>query len=169
MMRKTTRPNIWTYITKNIDVEGEALAPSELHSNGALFMLADTETTATEFSGLTYMLLKSPEKLQRLTKEVRDAFPTFEGMTIAKLSQLEYLQTYIEEGLRMYPPVTGGLPRITPQGGAKICGHWVPNGVSKQNSNISTHHLNYDARCGTLTCRARQSYNARYTQRSARL
>jgi hypothetical protein len=43
MARKTTRPDIWTYVTKNMDVEGGTLAPSELHSNGAIFMLAGTE------------------------------------------------------------------------------------------------------------------------------
>jgi hypothetical protein len=84
------------------------------------------------------MLLKSPEKLQRLTQEVRGAFPTFEDVTITKLSQLPYLQACIEEGLRMYPPVASGLPRITPEGGAKICGQWVPSGVSKHNSTTAT-------------------------------
>jgi hypothetical protein len=93
------------------------------------------------------MVLKSPEKLQRVTQEVRDAFPTFEDVTISKLSQLSYLQACIEEGLRMYPPVASGLPRVTPEGGAKICGQWVPSGVSRQSSNSSS----FASRCGTLT------------------
>jgi hypothetical protein len=29
----------------------------------------------------------------------------------------------------MYPPVPTGLPRTVPEGGAAICGSWVPQGV----------------------------------------
>jgi hypothetical protein len=130
MARKTTRPDIWTYVTQHQDKDKEMLAPSELHNNGLTFMLAGTETTATELSGMTYMLLKNPEKLNRLTKEVRDAFASLDDLTMMKLSQLEYLQACIEEGLRLYPPVPTGLPRITPKDGATVCGRWVPGGVS---------------------------------------
>jgi hypothetical protein len=132
MVMKTERPDIWTYVTKNQGPEDQVLAPSELHSNGTLFMLAGTETTATELSGLTYMLLKSPEKLARLVKEVRTAFKTTDDMTMVSLLQLHYLQACIEEGLRMYPPVAGGLARVVPEGGAEVCGRWVPGGVSSQ-------------------------------------
>jgi cytochrome P450 len=130
MARETDRPDIWTYVTKNSHIEGSELAPTELHSNGTLFMLAGTETTATELSGLTYMLLKNPQKLARLTKEIRSAFTSFDDITMVKLSHLEYLQACIEEGLRMYPPVPAGLPRTTPQSGAKVCNRWIPGGVS---------------------------------------
>jgi cytochrome P450 len=130
MAQKTERPDIWTYVTKNSHIEGQALAQSELHSNGALFMVAGTETTATELAGLTYMLLKNPQKLARLTSEIRTAFTRFEDITMVKLSQLQYLQACLEEGLRVYPPVPAGLPRITPKGGAKVCNRWIPGGVS---------------------------------------
>jgi cytochrome P450 len=137
--RETERPDIWTYVMRNSHIEGHELALTELHSNGASFMVAGTETTATELSGLTYMLLKNPEKLDRLTKEVRGAFKTFEDVTMVKLSQLEYLQACIEEGLRMYPPVPVGLPRITPEGGAKVCNRWIPGGVSDPMTQILRH------------------------------
>jgi cytochrome P450 len=142
MARKTTRPDIWTYVTKNDHIEGGGLATSELHSNGATFMLAGTETTATELSGLTYLLLKSPEKMKRLKKEVRTAFSTTDEMTITKLSKLSYLQACIEEGLRLYPPVPSGLARITPDDGAMVCGRWVPGGVSLQ-VHIAIHVTQY--------------------------
>jgi cytochrome P450 len=136
MAQKTERPDIWTYVTKNSQIEGQALAPSELHSNGALFMLAGTETTATLLSGLTYILLKNPEKMDRLTKEIKAAFTSLEDMTMVKLSQLEYLQACIEEGLRLYPPVPVGLPRHTPKGGAMVCNRWIPGGVSESSTQL---------------------------------
>lgn len=129
MARKTERPDIWTFVTRHGEKEG-GLQPTELYSNGTLFMLAGTETTATELSGLTYLLLKNPEKMRRLTSELRASFSSFADMTMTNLSQLEYLSACIEEGLRYYPPVPVGPPRTTPQGGAFVCGRWVPGGVS---------------------------------------
>lgn len=132
LARKTDRPDIWTYVMRYMGTEnaGKGLAPTEMHSTGALFMLAGTETTATELSGMTYYLLKRQEKMERLKKEVRGAFSSFEDITMGTLSQLEYLGACIEEGLRVYPPVAMGLPRTTPKNGAYIAGRWVAGGVS---------------------------------------
>jgi cytochrome P450 len=76
------------------------------------------------------MLLKNPDKMHRLKSEVRGAFKNFEDMTTTKLSQLEYLQACIDEGLRMYPPLPTGAQRVKPAGGAMVCGRWVPSGVN---------------------------------------
>ncbi|KAH7410057.1 cytochrome P450 [Phaeosphaeria sp. MPI-PUGE-AT-0046c] len=115
MAQKTERPDLWTYVTKNSHIEGQELNLDELHSNGATFMLAGTETTATLLSGLTYILIQNPEKLARLTKEIRSSCRTFDDLTMTNLSQLQYLQACLEEGLRLYPPVPSGLPRVTPK------------------------------------------------------
>ena len=129
MLLKTERPDIWNLISRHSEEDG-GLAPSEMYSNGALFMLAGTETTATQLSGLTYLLLKNPGQMKRLVSELRSSFESFEDMTMTKLSQLEYLGACIDEGLRLYPPVPVGLPRTVPTGGAVVCGQWVPGGVS---------------------------------------
>ncbi|KAF3031157.1 hypothetical protein E8E12_000776 [Didymella heteroderae] len=129
MACKPERPDIWSFVTRDTGQEG-ALLPTELHSNGALFMLAGTETTATELSGLTFILLKHPDKLRRLTDEVRSAFPSAVDLSMSSLSRLEYLGACIEEGLRLYPPVPVGPARTVPQGGANVCGNWVPGGTT---------------------------------------
>lgn len=92
---------VWTHVMREgKDENGEmtGLLPTQLHSNAATFMLAGTETTATELSGMTYHLSQQPEKLARLKKEVRDAFTSVDDMTMGKLSQLLYLNACIEEG-----------------------------------------------------------------------
>lgn len=133
LQTETERPDIWTYILKHskVDANGETngLLPHQMHSNASTFMLAGTETTATLLSGLTYFLLQHPEKLARLQKEVRGAFSSLDDVSMTTLSQLEYLHACIEEGLRVYPPVPGHLPRLTPNGGANIGGRYVPGGV----------------------------------------
>jgi cytochrome P450 len=127
---RTTRPDIWTQVLRQ---EGErALSLDEMHSNADMFMIAGTETTATLVSGLIYYLLMNPDKIRTLQDEIRGAFEAREDMTIGRLAQLKYLNACIEEGLRVYPPVPIGLPRLTPPGGTAICGEWIP-------ANVSTH------------------------------
>lgn len=97
----------------------------ELIVNASLLIGAGSETTATTLSGTIYYLLQNPDKLQILQKEVDDAFSSIDEMTLVSTGKLPYLHAVIEEGLRMYPPVPGTLPRRTPKEGAMIAGEWV--------------------------------------------
>ncbi|KXL43990.1 hypothetical protein M433DRAFT_76371 [Acidomyces richmondensis BFW] len=136
--KRDARPDIWGLV---LEKEGSTLGLSkkEMYSNGNIFMIAGTETTATLLSGLTFHLLKNPAKMDRLTHEIRSAFATDEDITIERLQALRYLHACIEEGLRMYPPVTNGLPRIVPPGGAMIDGHEVPGGTQVYVSPFATY------------------------------
>ncbi|KAF1963728.1 benzoate 4-monooxygenase cytochrome P450 [Byssothecium circinans] len=132
LARKTERPDIWSYILRHVGGEEgleKSLTPSEMYNNSATFMIAGTETTATELSGMTYYLLKNPEKMERLKKEIRSAFKSLDDVHMQELSQLKYLNACIEEGLRIYPPVPVGLPRKVPAGGAVVDGNWMPGGT----------------------------------------
>jgi hypothetical protein len=120
---RSTRPDIWTQVLRQ---EGErALSLDEMRSNADMFMIAGTETTATLVSGL----LMNPDKMSTLQDEIRGTFEAREDMTMGRLAQMKYLNACIEEGLRMYPPVPIGLPRLTPVGGTAICGEWIPANV----------------------------------------
>ncbi|PVH95604.1 cytochrome P450 [Periconia macrospinosa] len=135
------RPDIWSYVVRNQGKgEGDRLEKSEMYSNSALFMLAGTETTATELSGVTYHLLKNPAKMARLTKEIRTAFSSLDDINLVNITQLEYLNACIDEGLRIYPPVAIGLPRSVPEGGAKVGGMWLPGGTAVALSQYAAYH-----------------------------
>jgi cytochrome P450 len=131
---KTTRPDIWAYVLRFSDSEenkDRRLSLDEMYSISSTFMIAGTETTATLLSGLTYMLLKHPQKMQRLVTELRETFATRQSMTLEKLASLEYLNACVDEALRVYPPAPTGLPRVVPENGAEVCGHYVAGGVRK--------------------------------------
>lgn len=97
--------------------------------NASVLIVAGSETTATTLSGVTYLLLSNPDKLARLTDEVRNAFQSEEDITMAKASQLDYMLACLEETMRLYPPVPIGMPRIVPKGGRFISGSFVPERV----------------------------------------
>lgn len=127
----TDRPDIWSYVLREKEgQEGARLTVPEMHANAGTFMIAGTETTATLLSGVTYHLLRNPDKMARLVAEIRGSFASPDDMTLQNLPQQPYLNACLEEALRIYPPVPGGLPRLTPPGGTVICGEHVPGNVS---------------------------------------
>jgi cytochrome P450 len=124
----TDHNDFWTYILKFNDTKYR-LSMGEMQSNSAVLVTGGSETIATLLSGTTYYLLKNPEKLEKLTKEIRSAFKAEKEIDFKSVSELRYLIACLEEGLRIYPPVPTGLPRRVPAGGETIAGHFIPERV----------------------------------------
>ena len=112
--------------------EKDGLTDRELVSNSAILVLAGSETTATVLSGVTYWLLRTPEALRKVTKEVRKAFESETEINFTNATaRLPYMIACLEEGLRIYPPVPSGLVRQTlPGAPTEISGYQIPAGVS---------------------------------------
>ncbi|KAI5246434.1 benzoate 4-monooxygenase cytochrome P450 [Aureobasidium subglaciale] len=144
LARDPGRPDLWTEVLKRSDVKaGDAksgMSLGEMYANAAIFMLGGTETTATLLSGLTYYLLINPDKMAKLVAEIRGTFASESEITVDELARLTYLKACIEEGLRMYPPVPGSLPRKVPEGGALVAGQWIPGDVTVAISNWTINH-----------------------------
>lgn len=116
------------------------LHDNEIILNGALFIVAGSETTANLLSGLFARLLWNPDKFQKLYAEIRSAFQSEDEITYQRTSQLEYLNACLEEGLRIHPPVPTGLLRTVPEAGDVIDGHWIPGGTSVAVSSWAASH-----------------------------
>ena len=106
------------------------LSFKQLTANSTLLMVAGSLTTATFITGTTFLLVSNPEKLNKLVAEVRSNFVSEEEINLTSVSRLSYMLACFNEGLRRYPPVTTGLPRTVPMGGATVAGRFVPGGVS---------------------------------------
>ncbi|KAJ4983610.1 averantin oxidoreductase [Stagonosporopsis vannaccii] len=132
--------DIWNLV---LEKGQDQMSLGQMHANSSLFMAAGTETTATLLSGLTYYLLKNRDKLQKVSDEVRALVE--EDLTLEQLPRLPYLNACFEEGLRIYPPVPIGTPRVTPKEGSVICGDWVPGktrvSVTQWAANRSAHNF----------------------------
>ncbi|KAH7007965.1 cytochrome P450 [Microdochium trichocladiopsis] len=134
----STRPDIW----KQVSPAGptEKLSLNAMCSNAELFMLAGTETIATLLSGLIYHLCLRPEKLELLKNEIRASFDTVSDLSFRRLSQCAYLNACIKEGLRIYPPVAVGVPRVVREGGMLIDNCWVPEGTRLSVAQYAAYH-----------------------------
>lgn len=115
------------------------MSRAELIANAALFISAGSETTASLLAGLTHWLLKTPRVFDKLKKEIR-TIEKADDLTHERLAKLPYLNACIEEGLRIFPPVPGGNLRSVPKGGASVCGHQLPEGVTVSVQSWSVTH-----------------------------
>lgn len=89
----------------------ESYSDQQLLDDLILFMVGGTETSSHTVTSIFYFLKKSPEKLHKLTEELRENGFTkdanFEELfTKEKLNNLSYLNNVIKEGLRMDSPAT---------------------------------------------------------------
>ncbi|UKZ89631.1 uncharacterized protein TrAFT101_004675 [Trichoderma asperellum] len=105
---------------------GSALSFEELTSNAVILIIAGSETTATALSAAAYYLGLYPEIQAKLAQEVRSNFNRPEEITITSVQHLSYMLAVLDESMRVFPPVPGGLPRYTAKGGGMIAGEFVP-------------------------------------------
>ena len=99
--------------------------------------IAGTETTAGFLAGLFNLLLRDLRVLDKLTHEIRSAFPTDEDLTYEALNKLPYLTAVIDEGLRCFPSAPIGFTRTVPAGGDTVDGQFIPGGVSIPRKQLS--------------------------------
>ncbi|KAL8337081.1 hypothetical protein RB601_008541 [Gaeumannomyces tritici] len=109
---------------------GPDLSRKELDANADLFVFAGSETTSTLLSGCTFLVLSHPEVHRRLVAEIRGRFGRPEDISFTTAQQLPYLTAVIQETFRLYPPIPVGPPRKVPEGGGRVCGHFLPKGTA---------------------------------------
>ncbi|KAF2034339.1 cytochrome P450 [Setomelanomma holmii] len=135
--RQSDGVDLWDLILQQEEKGGKSvLTRGQMDANSGLFMVAGTETTATLLAGLTFMLLKHPDKMDKLKEEVRATFTSSDEITMEVLQAMPYLNACIKEALRKYPPVPVGMPHLTPREGSTVCGYFVPPGIT-----VSAPHL----------------------------
>ncbi|KAF2430451.1 cytochrome P450 monooxygenase [Tothia fuscella] len=123
------RDFIW-YILQQREKRHSDLKDDEIVVNGALFIVAGSETTANLLSGLIARLLRNPDKYALLVKELRSTIRNQSDLTSENIMKLPYFEACLEEGLRIHPPVPAGLLRSVPKGGAIIDGQFVAEKTS---------------------------------------
>lgn len=102
----------------------------ELAAHSWDFVAAGSETTATALSTSAYYLLRNPNLMAKLKAEVRATFAASSAINDATTKPLQYLNAVCLEAMRIYPPLPFSLPRVVPEGGDTVDGHFLPAGVS---------------------------------------
>ncbi|KAH6997470.1 cytochrome P450 [Ilyonectria destructans] len=96
-------------------------------------VFAGSDTTAIAIRAVLYHLLKNPDKMQKVVREIDTA--AAEGKLSQPISfkestnHLPYMQAAIKEGIRIHPSVGLLLERHVPRGGSVICGKHIAEGT----------------------------------------
>ncbi|KAH7371505.1 cytochrome P450 [Pyrenochaeta sp. MPI-SDFR-AT-0127] len=136
------RKDFFYYLLNAKDPEtGKGFSMDELWGESNLLIIAGSDTTSTAMAGTYFYLANNPAAMQKVCKEIREAFTDVEQIvTGPKLSGCSFLRACIDETMRMTPPVAGALPRQVLPGGLDIDGHHVPAGVDVGVPIYSIHH-----------------------------
>ena len=130
LVNESERPDFWDKVLiHNKEGRGTGMTRDEMVSNASLLVLAGSETTATLLSGVTYLLLSHSNVMAKLVTEIRTTFKSDSDIDLVTVGKLEYMLAVLNEGMRIYPPVTAQPNRVAPRGGEMVCGKWVPEGV----------------------------------------
>ncbi|EPE02891.1 benzoate 4-monooxygenase cytochrome p450 [Ophiostoma piceae UAMH 11346] len=104
------------------DAEGEAVVQ----------IIAGSDTSATAIRSTLLFLITNPHAYIRLQQEIDNGIRAgriSSPITDTEARQFPYLQAVIREGLRMWPPATGLLPKVS-KTDDEICGYRIPAGTS---------------------------------------
>ncbi|KAJ9503764.1 hypothetical protein H2202_000903 [Exophiala xenobiotica] len=112
----------------------------ELVAECSVMLNAGSDTTATALTNVMYWLLKNPSCLAKLRAEVDSAMDPDETVpAYDRVKHLPYLRACLDESLRMTPPNTMSIPRMTSPQGMSIMGHWIPGNTTVHAPTYSVH------------------------------
>lgn len=120
---KNISPDLYTYLSQS-----ETFAVDGIHE-AQLAIIAGADTNAITVSNICYLLCQHPDYQQKLVEEISD-LPVHEDIIDDHLLiGKPCLSSLINETLRLYPPVPGGLQRLTPPEGVTIAGRYIPGNI----------------------------------------
>jgi len=129
------RKNIFANIAQQAE-KGEVLEDEDLIVEAHGFIIAGSDTTAITVTYLIWVVSTRPGLLKQLKDEVATLPMEFSEADVEKLP---ITNAVIEETLRLYGAVPGGLPRMVPPNGVTLGGHYCPPGTTVTTQAYSTH------------------------------
>ncbi|KAK0190790.1 cytochrome P450 monooxygenase [Armillaria mellea] len=103
-------------------------------------LVAGSDTTRNSLAAAIYYISRSPEIQAKLQAELDAHTPRNHSISLEDVQQLPYLGMCINETLRMYSAVPGGLPRVVPEGGMSITGNNIVTGTTVGVHIYGLHH-----------------------------
>ncbi|XP_054459808.1 cytochrome P450 3A30-like [Anoplopoma fimbria] len=104
--------------------QNKGLTDHEILSQATIFLFAGYETSATTLVFLAYNLARNPEIMKRLQEEIDCTFPNKGAVQYEDLVQMEYLDSVVNETLRLYP-AAARLERVAKET-VKVGGITIP-------------------------------------------
>lgn len=130
--QKEQRMDMFHFLCEARDPDTGLIAYDEnnLRAESSLLIVAGSDTTSTALSGIFFYLTGDPQRLAKLTDEIRTTFDSADEIVHGpKLLGCRYLAACIDEGIRLAPPGPSELPREVLSGGLMVRGEYYPPGT----------------------------------------
>ncbi|RKL09124.1 hypothetical protein BFJ70_g16719 [Fusarium oxysporum] len=137
-----SRKDFFHYLLQAVDpVTGEGYTKDELFGESESLIIAGSDTTATSMAAAFFYLSRNPRVQEKLAKEVTSAFSSAGDIKSGTaLYSCQYLRAFIDETLRMSPPVPADLAREVKKGGIVVDGQYIPEGINVSCASYCLHH-----------------------------
>ncbi|KAE9402839.1 cytochrome P450 [Gymnopus androsaceus JB14] len=128
----SVKKDLWYHLSDDANLEKERPALKEVVADGALAIIAGSDTTSSALSTLFFLLMNHPMIYEQLETEIDRVYPTdADPLDATKHGEMPYLSACINEALRLYPPVPTNGPREVPTAstGKVVSGRFIPPGT----------------------------------------
>jgi cytochrome P450 family 110 len=121
------RTDVLSMLLEARDEKGQPMTDDELYDEMFTLLIAGHETTATSLAWIFYRVVQHPDVMTRIRDEI--ATVTSGGPVLPEhLSSLRYLETAINESMRLHPVSMYGIRRLLRP--KRIAGWALPAGVN---------------------------------------
>jgi cytochrome P450 len=118
----------------------DGMTEEDIVINGIIFLAAGYETTSSLLTFITYSLAAYPEHQERLVDEINEVIGEKDNaFSYDKIMSMEFLDMFVQETLRMYPP--GGRFARQPSEDIEIKGLLLKK---REDVEFSTHCMHYN-------------------------
>ncbi|KAH7461638.1 hypothetical protein FOMA001_g18973 [Fusarium oxysporum f. sp. matthiolae] len=110
-------------------------------SESESLIIAGSETSPISLAAAFFYLTRYPHAQEKLAKELKAAFSSVDGIKGGgALHSSQYLRAFIQETMRMSPPVPADLAPDGQQGGIVVDGRYIPEGMKVSTVSYCMHH-----------------------------
>ncbi|KXH60275.1 cytochrome P450 4A5 [Colletotrichum salicis] len=136
------RHDIFNYLlTATSPTTGVPFPDRELFGEAIVMFVAGSGTTSTALLTILWHLLANKNAYDKLVSEIRSTVTGRDELSYPKIQHLPYLRAMIEEGLRIFPPNAGFIPRqvLESNGAFVLRGVHLPVGTKVDIANMAMH------------------------------
>jgi cytochrome P450 len=120
----------WLFKANDPETGQRGYDQDELYAECELLTIAGSDTTSVVLSAAYFYLVRNPDMQAKIAQEVLTTFSSYDEIKSGpKLMSCKYLTAFLQEALRMTPPVAAEPSREVLPGGTTVGDHYIPAGL----------------------------------------
>ncbi|KAJ4248808.1 hypothetical protein NW762_012646 [Fusarium torreyae] len=132
--------DFFSYILQDKYGKANMYPIGEMVAECSIMLNAGSDTTGIALTNVLYWLLKNPSCFAKLRAEIDSVIDDDEAVAAYdKVKHLPYLRACLDESLRLTPPNTMSVSRLTPPQGMEIMGYWIPGNTTVHSPPYTMH------------------------------